>query len=81
MYLDYWGGQSVALRVTTTRRNEVAAKYVYEEGTTGLDTQQCKFSITSKMKILGLRYPRARWLQRRRQPVPRPLRQRQPRCS
>jgi hypothetical protein len=55
MYLDYGGGQSVALRVTTTRRNEVAAKHIYEEGMTGLVTQQCEFSITSKMKILGLR--------------------------
>ena len=55
MYLDYGGGQSVALRVTTTRRNEVAAKYIYEKGMRGLVTQQCEFSITSKMKILGLR--------------------------
>lgn len=55
MYLDYGRGQSVALRVTTTRRNEVAAKHIYEDGMTGLVTQQCEFSITSKMKILGLR--------------------------
>ena len=55
MYLDYGGGQSVAPRVTTTRRNEVAAKHIYEKGMRGLVTQQCEFSITSKMKILGLR--------------------------